>query len=187
MLIGENTDGYGFLISLRTIADPSGMNIVILGAGGAARAIAIETALAGAGAITIVNRSRERGQELARLIGTRTAAKSDFVPWSSTYRVPVQTNLLVNATSIGFYPAVDALPDLDFDSLNPSMIVADVIPNPPQTPLLRQAAARGCTTLDGLGMLVYQGVAGIHHWTGVAVDPRVMRTVLEDIFRGKKI
>lgn len=185
-LIGENTDGVGFLISLKTITDPAGKNLVILGAGGAARAIAIESALAGARSIIVVNRSSERGKDLAGLIAAKTSAKADFVSWNATYRIPAQTDILVNATSVGFYPEVDMTVDVDLDTLRSSVIVADVIPNPPQTVLLRRATEIGCTTLDGLGMLVYQGVAGIQHWTGVSVDPTIMRNVLEEIFHVKK-
>ena len=68
------------------------------------------------------------------------------------------------------------------DSLQPGLVVADVIPNPPRTPLIREAEARGCTVLDGLGMLVNQGVIGIRHWTGVDPDPTVMRGKLEQLF-----
>ena len=69
---------------------------------------------------------------------------------------------------------------LDPDTLRPGMVVADVIPNPPRTRLIRDAEARGCTVLDGLGMLVNQGVIAIRHWTGVDPDPAVMRAALED-------
>ncbi len=70
--------------------------------------------------------------------------------------------------------------DLDAESLRPSMVVADVIPNPPRTPLIRDAEARGCVVLDGLGMLVNQGVISIKHWIGIDADPTVMRRKLED-------
>ena len=70
------------------------------------------------------------------------------------------------------------------DSLTPNMLVADVIPNPPRTVLVREAEARGCKVIDGLGMLVNQGVIGIKYWTGIDVDPTVMRAKLEQIFAG---
>ena len=76
------------------------------------------------------------------------------------------------------------LDDLDRAILRPGMIVADVIPNPPRTLLIREAEARGCRTLDGLGMLVNQGVISIKHWTGVDVEPAVMRRKLEGLFGG---
>ncbi len=116
-LIGENTDGKGFLLSLPN--SPKGKNVVILGAGGAARAIAVELALAGAGRIAIVNRDRARGQALADLlVGDVSRAigrpvRAEFVPWVGDYPVPTGTHLLVNATSIGLYPDVDARIPID--------------------------------------------------------------------------
>jgi shikimate dehydrogenase len=181
-LVGENTDGQGFLASLRTIVDAAGRSVVIFGAGGAARAIAVETALAGAARITVVNRDRRRGAELAALLRDRTPAEAQQVVWDGRYGVPEATDIVVNATSVGLFPDVDARLDIDADSLRPHMTVADVIPNPPSTPLLRDAAARGCTVLDGMGMLVNQGVISVRHWTGIDADPAVMRRSLEEIF-----
>ena len=178
--IGENTDGQGFLAALRTVVDPAGKSLVILGAGGAARAIAVEAALAGAGSITVVNRGRERGEELAALLTARTPLGAAFVPWDGDFRVPERTDIVVNATSIGLFPDVDARVPVDVGSLRPGMVVADVIGNPPRTRLIRDAEAAGCTGLDGLGMLVNQGVIAIRHWTGVDPDPAVMRRALED-------
>jgi shikimate dehydrogenase len=181
--VGENTDGQGFLASLRTVADPAGKELVILGAGGAARAIAVEAALAGAAALTIVNRDRERGSELVALLNERTPASAELVAWDTTYRVAERADIVVNATSVGLFPDVDARVDVDSQTLRPGMVVADVIPNPPRTRLIREAEARGCTVLDGLGMLVAQGAIGIRHWTGIDPDAAVMRGALEEIFR----
>jgi shikimate dehydrogenase len=180
--VGENTDGQGFVASLRTVVDPANKSLVVLGAGGAARAIAVEAALAGAAAITIVNRDPERGSGLVALLQERTQARADLVIWDRTYRVPESSDIVVNATSIGLYPDVEARPDLDPDSLRPGMVVADVIPNPPRTLLIREGEARGCNALDGLGMLVNQGAISIHHWTGIEADTAVMRTKVEEIF-----
>jgi shikimate dehydrogenase len=181
-LVGENTDGQGFLTSLQTVVDPGGKSLVVFGAGGAARAITVETALAGAAAITIVNRDPGRGAELVALLNERTAAKAELVVWDGTYAVPAGTDIVVNATSIGLFPDVDAQLELDLTSLRDGLVVADVIPNPPRTRLIQDAEARGCTVLDGLGMLVNQGVISIKHWTGVDADPTVMRAKLEELF-----
>lgn len=181
-LVGENTDGKGFVQSLREQRDPAGKSVVILGAGGAARAIAVELALAGCGDLTIVNRSVSRGEELAKLLGDRLARSIQFVPWRGDYRVSEDTDVLVNATSIGLYPDLAARLPLDMASLAKRMIVADVIPNPPETRLVREARARGCFALDGLGMLVNQGVIGFKAWTGIDPEPSVMRRALEAVF-----
>jgi shikimate dehydrogenase len=181
-LVGENTDGQGFMESLRTVVDPAGKRLVIFGAGGAARAIAVEAALAGAGPITVVNRDPERGAELVALLGERTPATAELVRWQGTYRVPEDAEVVVNATSVGLFPDVGARLDLEPDSLSAGMVVADVIPNPPRTALLEDAEARGATVVDGLGMLDNQGVISIRHWTGVDADPAVMRRTVEELF-----
>ena len=180
--LGENTDGKGFLSSLQEVTEPKGKRIVIFGAGGASRAIAVELALAGAAHITLVNRSKERGGELYDLLKRETTTEITLVDWSGSYSLPEQTDVVVNATSIGLFPDIDAKLELEVDSLKPHMVVADVIPNPPQTKLLRDAAARGCRTLDGLGMLVNQGATNITYWTGVTPDKGIMRKALEEVF-----
>ena len=182
--IGENTDGKGFLQSLMAVIDPKGLNAVMFGAGGAARACAVEMALAGLSHITIVNRDAKRGQVLVDLINSKTPAKAELVVWDKAFTVPADTAIVVNATSIGLYPDVDARVKVDMASITPSMMVADIIPNPPRTLLIREAEARGCRVIDGLGMLVNQGVIGIKYWTGVDVDPGVMRRTVEEIFKG---
>ena len=181
-LIGENTDGKGFLEALRTRVDPAGKRVVLLGAGGAARAIGVEVGLAGAGRVTLVNRDEARGRELAALLASRVGIAVDFVPWNRTFRLPEATEILVNATSVGLFPDTEARLDIDFESLKPGMIVADVIPNPPKTHLLRIAEKKGCEVIDGLEMLVGQGIIGIKYWTGADADPIVMRDALLDIF-----
>jgi len=181
-LIGENTDGKGFVQSLLPLVDPAGKRLVLFGAGGAARAISVEMAIAGASHVTIVNRSEERGQELTALLRERTPIEVEFVQWDGDYSAPEGTDIVVNATSIGLFPDVDARIALDTSSLKPDMVVADVIPNPPRTRLVRDAEERGCKVIDGLGMLVAQGVIGIQYWTGVDPDPAVMRAALEEVF-----
>lgn len=187
-LVGDNTDGKGFVQSLKGMCDPAGKNVVMLGAGGAARAMSVELALAGVENITIVNRSAERGQALVDLLNTKVREKTpinaQFVPWEGDYAIPAGTDVIINATSIGLYPDVDARVALDLSTLTAEMIVADVIPNPPVTRLVKDAREIGCTVLDGLGMLVNQGVIGFQLWTGVDPDPTVMRKALEDVFAG---
>jgi len=181
--IGENTDGKGFLLSLEGIVDPRGKRVVLFGAGGAARAIGVELALAGASSISVVNRTAERGIELVRVINENTPAKAELINWQTEYKVKPDAGIVINATSIGLYPNLHDRLDLDIESLRPGMVVADVIPNPPRTQLIKDAEARGCTIVDGLGMLVNQGVIGIKYWTGVDADATVMRRKLEEIYR----
>jgi shikimate dehydrogenase len=185
-LIGENTDGKGFVESLSELTDPKGKKIVIFGAGGAARAISVEMALAGATAATIVNRSVERGEGLVALLKERTDIEASFAKWDGPFSIPDGTDVVINATSIGLFPDINARLDINFDTLTSSMMVADVIPNPPETHLVKTARDLGCPTIDGLGMLVNQGVIGIKYWTGVDPDPKVMRAALEDVFSGQE-
>ena len=180
--IGENTDGKGFLLSLRNAIDPAGKTIVMLGAGGAARAIGVELAFAGAKRIVVANRSELRGRELVDLLNGKTKTSAELVHWREPYEVSTETDVVINATSIGLYPNVDARLDLNTETLRPGLVVADVIPNPPRTQLIRDAEARGCRIIDGLGMLVNQGVIGVRYWTGVDVDASVMRRTLETLF-----
>ena len=179
-LTGENTDGKGFLQGVRQDAgvDPSGKRAVVLGAGGAARAIVTELALAGVAELLVVNRSVERGQKMAQELALKTRTPIRFESWKGTCRVPANADLLVNATSIGLYPASDAMPPVDLSEAGPQMLVCDAVFNPPETRLLAAARQRGLPTLDGLSMLVYQGVIGFQYWTGLDAPEAVMKSAL---------
>lgn len=178
--IGENTDGKGFLRSLADDADydPVGKRVVIFGAGGAARAITVELALVGVSHITVVNRSPQRGAELVAHLNANTPVDAELVIWDKTYAVPAAADIVINATSIALYPDVDDAPDMDYETVLSTHLVCDVIPNPPQTPFLRRAAARGAQTLDGLGMLVYQGAIAFKMWTGEDAPVEAMKAAL---------
>jgi shikimate dehydrogenase len=179
-LLGENTDGKGFIESLTSDrgVDVRKARVLILGAGGAARAIAVELALRGAPSLAIANRSAARGEALAMYIGEKTNCETSFLPWSSRISVPGDVDVLVNATSIGLYPDTEAMPDIDFGTIRPGMVVCDVIPNPPRTAFLAEAERQGAAVLDGLGMLVNQGAIGFRHWTGLAAPVAAMREAL---------
>jgi len=177
-LIGENTDGKGFLRSLSSVTDPKGKSIVLFGAGGAARAIAVELGLAGAKQITVVNRSESRGSNLAAILQDKIGLQSEWSPWREGFKVPSNADIIVNATSIGLYDSEASL-GIDISTLRSEIIVADVIGNPPRTRWIRDAMAAGCTVLDGLGMLVNQGVIGVQFWTGIEPDATVMRDSLK--------
>lgn len=178
-LVGENTDGKGFLQSLSELVDPRGKRIVLLGAGGAARAIAVELGLAGAGHITVVNRTAERARPLVGLLAGKVGVVTEFAPWAGNYEVPAGTDIVINATSIGLGDE-DARVPLAFGTLMSTMVVADVVFNPPQTAFLCAARERGCRTLDGLGMLVNQAVICFRIWAGIEPDRELMREALEE-------
>lgn len=178
-LIGDNTDGKGFVESLRPIIDPAGKKVVLLGAGGAARAIGVELGLAGAAEILVVNRSTTRGQELADLLAQKVKVPSQFVLWKGDYELPEDAAIIVNATSIGLNDPEGRVP-IASGSWKPAMIAADVVFNPPSTIFLEEAGAKGCKTLDGLGMLVQQAIISFRLWTGVEPDRQVMRDAVEE-------
>ncbi|NIE81157.1 shikimate dehydrogenase [Asaia sp. As-1742] len=180
-LTGNNTDGKGFLASLRKVTAPEGKTIVILGAGGAARAIAVELALAGAARITIANRSPDKAQAIARLLTENSDIEAHAMTWEGEFVVPEGTDVLINATSIGLGDA-EAIPAVKVSSLGHASIVADVIPNPPMTKLLREAKAQGCQTLDGLGMLVNQGIIGAELVLDAKLSPDIMEKTLATLF-----
>jgi shikimate dehydrogenase len=182
-LVGENTDGKGFMQALRQDAkvDPKGKKVLVLGAGGAARAITVELALGGVQQITIVNRSVERGKGLTELLQTKTPVEAGFIQWQGSFAIPEDTDILVNATSIGLAPLSHEKPEIDYGSIRAGMVVCDVIPAP-MTPFLKEAQARGAKAVDGLGMLVYQGAIGFKLWTGLEAPVEAMYKALSKAF-----
>jgi shikimate dehydrogenase len=181
-LIGKNTDGKGFLLGVRTDAgvDPRNKRVVVLGAGGAARAIVAELALAGVSDVLVLNRSVSRGEQMVFDLVSKTKAPIRFETWQHTYAVLGETDILVNATSIGLYPDVDSMPQVDLSGAHPGMLVCDVVFNPPETRLIQAARERSLPVLDGLAMLVYQGVIGFELWTGRKAPEAVMKQALRE-------
>ncbi|WP_394926199.1 shikimate dehydrogenase [uncultured Robinsoniella sp.] len=182
-LFGENTDGKGFLTALKNEGtEVKNKKIVMLGAGGAARAIGVECALAGALEITVVNRNEERGAELAGLIETKTDTAGRFVKWEGSYPVPEDTDILINATCVGLYPNVSDKPEINYDTIKPGMTVSDVVFNDPNTRFLQEAGQRGAKTVNGLGMLAQQGALNFTLWTGADAPVEVMEDTLKQEF-----
>lgn len=182
-LFGENTDGKGFVTALKNSGETlDKKNVTILGAGGAARAIAVECALNGAAHINIINRSIEKGEELASLIQMKTDSSAKYLNWKNNMEIPSDTDILINATSIGFSPNVTDKPDIDYTSITPEMCVCDVIFNPAETIFLKTAAENGAKTITGLGMLVQQAALNFTLWTGVEAPVDVMEDALKKEF-----
>jgi shikimate dehydrogenase len=182
VLTGENTDGQGFMIALESAGVAAkGKNVVVLGAGGAARAICVELALAGARRLTIVNIPKDMalGASLVKILEENTEVAVDYVPWVDTFKIPAGTDILVNATSIGLYPNVDDKPNIDYDSIAKGTYVQDVIPNPAYTPFLQEAERRALRWQSGMQMLVNQAALNITMWTGLKPNKDVMIRALE--------
>ena len=169
-LVGHNTDGDGFVDSLRADAaiDPSGMRIVVVGAGGAARSVVEALGRAGAGELVVVNRTAERAAEAAELGGSAARVGS----WDDVRGA----DLVVNATSVGLGGSGLAIPT---ELLRAGQVVADLVYHPLETPLLAAARAVGARAVDGLGMLVHQAARQFSLWTGAEAPVGAMREAAE--------
>lgn len=181
-LIGYNTDGQGFLRSVAELWDYSarGEEIVILGAGGAARGIAAALASAGAAQVTLANRSRERAEKLCTEIQENFAGRFKVVDLAGRDLDSALANssLVVQTSSVGMSPDVDAEPLIDPERLNRSNLVYDIIFNPLETRFLAGARLRGCRIANGMGMLLHQGAIAFELWTGQQAPLEVMRQAL---------
>jgi len=183
-LVGYNTDGAGLLKALEIEAGflPAGKNALVLGAGGAARAVSAALALAGAREIKIAGRTYGKAAQLAREIAGRTPAKAEAVPWSEQKlgEEIESVHLIVQATPVGMYPGEDQCPLFPFERLGGDHLVCDLIYNPPRTIFLERALAAGARVMNGLGMLLYQGVLAFALWTGKNAPVEIMRRALEE-------
>ncbi len=174
-LIGTNTDAYGAWKALTEKVSPRGKRCLMVGAGGAARAIGCILREKGVD-LTVVNRSRERGEALAQILGC------PFV--SLDHMAGEKPELLIQTTPVGMYPHQDqsVIPE---EILQKGMVVMDIVYNPLKTRLLRAARERGCKTIDGLGMLVHQGSEQFRFWTGREPPLQVMRKAVLETLGGK--
>jgi shikimate dehydrogenase len=181
-LWGDNTDGRGFVASLQAAGEePAGRKVVLLGAGGSARAVSVALARAGVAEIVIANRTLERGVALAAFLHQNVQeglARSVALPSPALSAACVEADLIVNTTAAGMYPQVELLPVTDLPALSSRTLVYDIIYNPRQTRLLRLAAERGARTRNGVDMLVYQGALAFQQWTGQTPPVEVMREAL---------
>ncbi len=182
-LHGRNTDGFGFLENLRSSpqnVDLGGGCAVVLGAGGAARAICTALLDGGMPALRLVNRTAVRAEALAEAVG----GPIKVVPWGERESALDGASLLVNATTLGMSGGQPL--ELDLRRLPPEALVTDIVYVPLQTPLLKAAAARGNPVVDGLGMLLHQARPGFRAWFGVEpeVTPALRAFVLEDLKEG---
>ncbi|MEN6328900.1 MAG: shikimate dehydrogenase [Methanobacteriaceae archaeon] len=181
---GYNTDGVGAVKALEEITPVKDKTVVILGAGGAARALSFQLILNGIGKLVIANRTLQKAMELALDIQTNL----EFSPEVTDLREVElsSTDILINTTSVGMYPHQDQAPLVRGEQMHPALVVHDVIYNPLQTNLLKEAESRGAETLNGTKMLIYQGMESFHIWTGITPPVEVferslMRTLGTDI------
>ncbi len=183
-LFGDNTDGKGLLESLEEAGlDARDKRFVILGAGGAARAISVELALAKAAHISIVNIPQDEAMALSLVetLRLKTGVSAEYIAWEDAFCVPESTDVLINATPIALYPNVDEKPNIDYDTIKPTMFVQDVIPNPAFTPFLAEAKKRGARWNTGMGMLINQAAINIKMWTGQSPNKAVMTKAFQEV------
>ena len=176
-IIADNTDGYGFMANLKQNApdwDPTSGPAVLLGAGGAARAIIVALADAGVTEILLTNRTRTKADALRAEFGTRIRV----VDWVQAGNILEGAATVINSTSLGM--TGNAALRVPLDGLTKGTLVTDIVYSPLRTRLLDEAEAAGCTVVDGLGMLLHQGVPGFERWFGVRpeVDDETRQAVL---------
>ncbi|MGQ9881586.1 MAG: shikimate dehydrogenase [Armatimonadota bacterium] len=189
-LYGTSTDGIGFLRSLESerVSIDEELEAVVLGTGGSARAVA--NALVQVGAkVTVVSRHRDRAAQMLWELGAEAHALQYTDP--AVIHAMHTARVLVNTTPLGLYPHVEEMPPVPLEGLHPDMLVYDLIYNPPVSRLLREAQKRGCATMNGVKMLVYQGAESFRLWTGqyppVDVMEQVVRKALGMEFAGQVV
>ena len=184
---GFNTDGPGLVRSLRTDAGvgPAGATCFVMGAGGAGRAVATQLALDGAGAVLVCDVDAARAEALAQSIESKTPCKGvELVPSGdkAVGKALARADVFIDATPLGMHEG--DLPSINTAHLRPETLVVDLAYNPPETRLLAEAKARGCRTLNGLGMLLFQGVEAFELWTGREAPVEAMRRALHQAIYG---
>lgn len=183
--IGYNTDGLGYLQSLKEEADVDlkGKTVVMLGAGGAARAVGYTLATSDIGKLVIANRTMSRAEQLAEHLSRWT--KIDVQPIQDLRRAIREASLVVNTTSVGMIPDTDKMP-IDPEWLHSDLVVSDLIYAPRQTALLQAASSIGARTHNGLGMLVHQAALAFELWLKVKAPVSLMRSVLDQSLSSAK-
>jgi len=180
--IGYNTDGEGFLLPLHTLRLPlTETTTCMLGAGGAARAVAVALLEAGCPVLVIANRTLMRAERLVAMLHDHfPGAQVRAVPFAAAADSASQSGLLVNATSVGLHnDGGTLLPDTCF---RPGQVVYDLVYRPLYTPLLHAAHRCGATIVPGLDMLIGQGAAAFQIWTGLPFPVEAVRPLLQPFF-----
>jgi shikimate dehydrogenase len=178
-LIGHNNDGKGVVKAIEKQRRLKDQHVVMLGAGGAGRAMAVEIAWAGAAQLTLVTRREDQGQEVAERITAVSGVPAHWQAWNSPVQVPPGTSVLMNATHLGCAPELEAVP-IDWSSVDPSCLAVDVITNPRLTPFLQMAKEHGCGVVDGVEMLVQLAIQLFTLWTGIVPEEEVFQRAVAD-------
>jgi shikimate dehydrogenase len=178
-LIGHNNDGKGVVKAIEKVAPLEGRQVVMLGAGGAGRAMAVEIAWAGAEQLTLITRREAQGREVAELVQQASGVPCTWQSWQAPLQVPSGTDLLMNATHLGCAPELEPVP-VDWASVEPGCIAVDVITNPRITPFLAAAREHGCPVVDGVEMLVQLAMQIFERWTGITPEEAVFQSAVAE-------
>jgi len=178
-LIGHNNDGKGVVKAIEKVAPLRGQHVVMLGAGGAGRAMAVEIAWAGAAQLTLITRREQQGREVAEIVTRASGVPCQWMPWQAPLVLPSGTSLLMNATHLGCAPELEAVP-VDWSSVDRQCIAVDVITNPRITPFLAAARDHGCPVVDGVEMLVQLAMQIFQRWTGISPDEAVFQRAVAE-------
>ncbi len=185
-LVGHNTDGVGFLKALEDNGhfQPQGRKVLVLGAGGSAKAVALALSSREVTEVAIANRTLERATRLAEIIsthGTDVDAMSLTDSTGTLVRKAAESDLIVNCTTLGMKYGLDEHSSpMRSEQIPATALVFDLVYNPIETPLLREAKRAGAATLGGLAMLVYQGAASFEMWTGKKAPVEIMLKVAKE-------
>ncbi|MCD7033022.1 shikimate dehydrogenase [Metabacillus sp. GX 13764] len=176
-LIGYNTDGKGFYSSLKPLMTkkPEEAKMLIIGAGGAARAIYFSMATVGCLAIDICNRTPSKAEKLIEECPAKPISKALSLAQAEADLAGY--DMIIQTTSIGMHPDTDSVP-ISLEKAGTDAIVCDIVYNPLKTAFLQQAEQKGCRTLNGAGMLAYQAALAFEYWTGIHPDAEKMKTTV---------
>lgn len=187
-LIGHNTDSVGFIQSLiQNEFNPEGCNALILGAGGAARAVTVALALNRAEKIFIYNRTQKKAQQLEYIINKIRPGLASVVEYMEENLFDLDVDIVVNTTSIGMHPNVEDCPVTNAEFFKEKMVVCDIVYNPLKTAFLKRAEDKGCKVIYGLDMLLYQGAEAFKLWTGIEPPIKTMKKMLENARKSRNL
>jgi shikimate dehydrogenase len=173
-LIGHNNDGKGVVKAIQKVTPIKGKRVVMLGAGGAGRAMAVELAWAGASHLTLITRRESQGVEVAQTVTRASGVPAEWVQWSGEVLVPEGTHIVMNATHLGAAPEQEPVP-VNWETVSKDITVVDVITNPRLTPFLKAARDKGCPIVDGVEMLVQLAMQIFEEWTGIKPDEAIFQ------------
>ena len=174
---GHMTDGRGVLEALRSHIDPVGLGVLIVGAGAAARASALELSLAGVGEILVCDRTPERATALVDALTGLAAAPASAIPWEAAIAIPDRVRIVVAAV-----PTDGSKSVVSFSGLRPDLVVADLALVSQPAPLVSEARAAGACVVDGLEIHAARTAIDFHTLTGIETDTELLRDALDEFF-----